>query len=143
VLLCVSKGAQQQQQAIVYLVHLQCESVLPPVADVAMSHECQASVREQRHGRRDRLGGDDDDYDDYGPSGDSHASLSGHAMMVASRRDWKGMGLMAQRMTRGPQMPDCWLSLVRSARQRDDDVLEHARALEAFSWSGGAFPLAG
>lgn len=43
-----------------------------------------ASIREQRHGRRDRLVDDD-----YGSSGDSHALCT----MAASRRCWKGMAL--------------------------------------------------
>jgi hypothetical protein len=58
--------------------------------------------------------------------------------MAASRRCWKETALDGS--ADDERASDGGLLGVRSARQRDDDVLERARACAAFSWSGGFLP---
>jgi hypothetical protein len=124
------------RQAVVYLVHLQPNGVLgfvcvlPPGADVAMSHQCQlmpVATANKGPARRDSHHGQA-----------TARMLCLHGTMAACRRCWKEMALDGS--ADDERASDGGLLGVRSARQRDDDVLERARACEAFSWPGGFLP---
>lgn len=64
--------------------------------------------------------------------------LPGHDGSISKMLEGDGMALDGS--ADDERASDGGLLGVRSARQRDDDVLEHARACAAFSWPGGFLP---